>query len=389
MKKTYFGFVGMTAAVSLALAGCSAGAGTSAPSSAAAVQTDEAAQADGAAQTGAAAQADISGAKSSDAVREGNGAEGNGKAPEDIQGELMVYTSSGDDYMTDISKMFQEKYPNIDFQYFRSGTEEVVSKMMTEAKSSKIQCDVIMLADTPTFEKFKEDGLLEAYDYPEIDKLYPDFVDKDHMYYGTAIASTGIIYNTNLVSEAPESFTVFTDGVNKGKCVMPSPLYSGTAAYNLSLYTKLDNLGWEFYEQMKENDMQVVNGNGGVIKAVATGERTYGMCLDTDTLSAMNDGSPLAFVYPREGCSSICDPIAIMKDAPNSDMARLFVDFMLSREVREFAAQNYYKTAPRTDVAVPQGALSVEDRKMLYIDPRDLLGTKEADKQKFDVMFNQ
>ena len=112
----------------------------------------------------------------------------------------MVYTSSGDDYMTDISKMFQEKYPNIDFQYFRSGTEEVVSKMMTEAKSSKIQCDVIMLADTPTFEKFKEDGLLEAYDYPEIDKLYPDFVDKDHMYYGTAIASTGIIYNTNLVS---------------------------------------------------------------------------------------------------------------------------------------------------------------------------------------------
>mgnify|MGYP001774464179 FL=1 len=145
MKKTYFGFVGMTAAVSLALAGCSAGAGTSAPSSAAAVQTDEAAQADGAAQTGAAAQADISGAKSSDAVREGNGAEGNGKAPEDIQGELMVYTSSGDDYMTDISKMFQEKYPNIDFQYFRSGTEEVVSKMMTEAKSSKIQCDVIKI----------------------------------------------------------------------------------------------------------------------------------------------------------------------------------------------------------------------------------------------------
>lgn len=109
MKKTYFGFVGMTAAVSLALAGCSADAGTSAPSSAAAVQTDEAAQADRAAQT------DISEAKSSGAVREGNGAEGNGKAPEDIQGELMVYTSSGDDYMTDISKMFQEKYPNMIF----------------------------------------------------------------------------------------------------------------------------------------------------------------------------------------------------------------------------------------------------------------------------------
>lgn len=31
--------------------------------------------------------------------------------------------------------------------------------------------------------------------------------------------------------------------------------------------------------------MQVVNGNGGVIKAVATGERTYGMCLDRYAVS--------------------------------------------------------------------------------------------------------
>lgn len=362
MKKTYVVSVGIAAAASLALAGCS-GNGKAA-------QTLETVQ----------TQAP---------EKEENITENTETADEDIKGELMVYTSSGDDYMTDISEMFQEKYPNVKLEYFRSGTEEVVSKMMTEAKSSGIQCDAIMLADTPTFEKFKADGLLQAYDYPELDKLYPDFVDKDHMYYGTSIASTGIIYNTNLVTEAPVSLSVFTDPANKGKSVMPSPLYSGTAAYNLGIYTKLDDLGWDFYEKMKNNDIQVVNGNGGVIKAVATGERAYGMCLDTDTMAAINDGSPLAFVYPQEGCSSICDPVAIMKDAPHSDMAKLFVDFMLSKEVREFAAENYYKTAPRTDVAVPEGALSIEDRKMLYIDPKELLESKEADKQKFDAMFNQ
>ena len=309
-------------------------------------------------------------------------------APEDITGSVMLYTSSSDDYMTDIAMMFNEKYPNIDFEYYRSGTEEVVSKILTEEKSSGVQCDVIMLADTPTFEMFKADGMLMKYDYPEIDMMYEDFVDPDHMYYGTSVASTGIVYNTNLVEEAPTSLSVFTDPENKDNCVMPSPLYSGTAAYNLGVYTRMDGLGWDFYQQMKDNGMQVVNGNGGVIDAVANGEKAYGMCLDTDTNVAINNGSPLGFAYPEEGCSSICDPIAIIEGTENEEAAKIFVDFMLSKEVREFASENYFKTAPRKDVEPHEGILSIDERTIISADPKELNDTKEQDKEAFDVMYN-
>lgn len=308
---------------------------------------------------------------------------------EDITGKVTLYTSSSDDYMTDITELFNEKYPNIEFEYFRSGTEEVISKIMTEEKSSGVQCDVVMLADTPTFEMLKEKDMLIKYEYPELDQMYDEFVDPDHMYYGTSVASTGIIYNTDMVTEEPDSFEIFTDEANKGNCVMPSPLYSGTAAYNLGVYTRMDNLGWDFYQKMKDNDMQVVNGNGGVINAVANGERAYGMVLDTDTYVAINNGSPVAFVYPKEGCSSICDPIAIMKGTKNEEAAKVFVDFMLSKEVREFAAKNYFKTAPRKDVEPAEGVLSLEQRTILGSDPKELYETKEDDKAKFDAMFNQ
>lgn len=308
---------------------------------------------------------------------------------EDITGKVMLYTSSSDDYMTDITALFNEKYPNIEFEYYRSGTEEVISKIMTEEKSSGVQCDVVMLADTPTFEMLKEKDMLMQYEYPEIDQMYEEFVDPDHMYYGTSVASTGIIYNTNMVTEAPDSFEIFTDEANKGNCVMPSPLYSGTAAYNLGVYTRMENLGWDFYQSMKDNDMQVVNGNGGVIDAVANGEKAYGMVLDTDTYVAINNGSPVAFVYPEEGCSSICDPIAIMKGTENEQAAKIFVDFMLSKDVREFAAENYYKTAPRKDVEPAEGVLGLDERTILSSDPKELYETKEDDKAKFDAMFNQ
>lgn len=307
----------------------------------------------------------------------------------EVSGSVMLYTSSSDDYMTDIASMFQEKYPNISFEYYRSGTEEVVSKIMTEEKSSGVQCDVIMLADTPTFEMLKENGLLMQYDYPEIDQMYEDFVDPDHMYYGTAVGSTGIIYNTDMVTEAPTSLTVFTDPANKGNCVMPSPLYSGTAAYNLGVYTRMEDLGWDFYQDMKDNEMQVVNGNGGVIDAVANGEKAYGMVLDTDSYVAINNGSPIAFVYPEEGCSSICDPIALVNGTENEEAAKIFMDFMLSKEVREFAAENYFKTAPRKDVEPVAGMPSIAERKILSSDPKELYATKEDDKAKFDQMYNQ
>lgn len=307
----------------------------------------------------------------------------------DIKGSVMLYTSSGDDYVTDIIDLFSKEYPNIELNYYRSGTEEVVSKILTEQKSSGIQCDVIMLADTPTFEMFKAENLLLKYDYPEADQMYEDFVDPDHMYYGTAVASTGIIYNTSMVTQAPTSLSIFTDPAIKGNCVMPSPLYSGTAAYNLGVYTSMDNLGWDFYQAMKDNEMQVVNGNGGVITAVANGEKAYGMVLDTDSFKAIDNGSPIAFVYAEEGCSSICDPIAIVKDTKNEEAAKIFVDFMLSREVREFAAQNYYKTAPRKDVEPVSGILSISERKILSVDPKELYSTKEESKKKFDEMFNQ
>ena len=65
---------------------------------------------------------------------------------------------------------------------------------------------------------------------------------------------------------------------------------------------------------------------------------------------AINNGSTIAFAYPEEGCSSICDPISLVNGTENEEAAKIFMDFMLSKEVREFAAENYFKTAPRKDV---------------------------------------
>ena len=190
----------------------------------------------------------------------------------EISGDIMIYTSAEDAFISEVCAMFNEKYPEANAQYYRSGTEEVISKIMAEKMTNSLQADLIMVSDAPTFESLKANDLLQPYDSPELDNIYTEFVDPEHYYYGTFPAAMGIVYNTNLVTEAPTSWLDLLSEDAKANTVMPNPLYSGTAANALMELTRAGGLGWDYYQGLYDNEVMVVNGNGGVINSVAAGE---------------------------------------------------------------------------------------------------------------------
>ena len=98
---------------------------------------------------------------------------------------------------------------------------------------------------------------------------------------------------------------------------MPSPLYSGAAAYLLSGFTGEAQLGWDFFEKLKANNTVSVRGNGAVLKSVASGEKPYGMLVDFMAMNAKQKGSPIEFVFPDEGVPAVTEPVAIMTTAKN------------------------------------------------------------------------
>lgn len=308
-------------------------------------------------------------------------------AATEVSGDLMIYTSAEDAFISEVCARFNAKYPDANAEYYRSGTEEVISKVMAEKMTDSLQADLIMVSDAPTFEGLKANGLLQAYDSPELDNIYTEFVDPEHYYYGTFPAAMGIVYNTDLVSTAPESWQDLLTAEAKGNAVMPNPLYSGTAANALLELTRTNGIGWEFYQGLLDNDMMVVNGNGGVINSVASGENAYGIACDSNALAAAASGSPLAFVYPKEGVPATADPIGITSTTDNLTAAQAFVDFMLSEEIQTLGRTLIGKAPIRKGLELPAGSLSVEDRVNLVSDAKMLYEAREADKSKFAEMF--
>ncbi|PAD41146.1 MULTISPECIES: ABC transporter substrate-binding protein [Bacillaceae] len=303
-----------------------------------------------------------------------------------IAGTLSFYTSQPDADAEALVAGFREQYPDVDVTIFRSGTEEVVSRLLAEEEAGSVQADVLLLADAVTFENLKEKDLLLPYESPELAHIPADFVDQDYMYIGTKLMATVLAYNTDLVEEAPTSWFELTADNAKGELTMPSPLYSGAAAYNAGVFSRNDDFGWSFYEKLYENETTVVQGNGGVVQAVAGGEASYGMVVDFVVANAKEQGSPIDFVYPEEGVPVITEPIAITKNSKNEGAAKAFVDFVLSEEGQQLGKDVGY-TPIREGIDAPAGLKGGDELHVLSADLADLLEGREEDKEQFQSIF--
>ncbi|WP_438349341.1 ABC transporter substrate-binding protein [Paenibacillus sp. FA6] len=303
-----------------------------------------------------------------------------------ISGKLSFYTSQPEEDATQLVQAFNVKYPDVQVETFRSGTEEVAAKIQAEKQAGQVQADVLLLADSVTFESLKSQDLLMSYKSAERDQIADELMDADGMYTGTKVIATILAVNTDKVSTLPTSWQVLTSDEAKDDAIMPSPLYSGAAAYNIGIFSRTDSFGWEFLGKLKANNMSVIKGNGAVLKAVASGEKSYGIVVDYMVAREKAKGSAIELIYPAEGVPIITEPIGIVNNTDSIEAAKVFVDFVLSKDGQELAAEIGY-TPIRNGITPPEGLKGISDLTLLSGDIAILTSEREADKKQFTELF--
>lgn len=304
---------------------------------------------------------------------------------QDVSGKLVLYTSQPNADAQQTVDAFKAIYPDIEVDWIRDGTTKVMAKLRAEFEAGAPQPDVLLIADMVTMEGLKAEGRLMKHTGADVSAYDPAIMDADRAYFSTKLITTGIVYNTAAPMK-PTSYKDLLSPEAKNKIAMPSPLTSGAATIHMAALTSHSDLGWDFYEGLAEQGANPKGGNGGTYKAVAGGEKLYGFVVDFLPIRNKQDGAPVEFVFPDEGVSAVTEPIAILSTAQNPAAAKAFVDFLLSPEGQQLAADQGYLPA-HPDITPPKGFPPRDQIELMAFDPAKALADDKANKERFIDIF--
>jgi iron(III) transport system substrate-binding protein len=308
-------------------------------------------------------------------------------AAANAQQKLYVYTSMKESMIGDLKTGFIKKYPDIKVDFQSAGAGKLMAKIAAERESGKILADVLWTSEVPDFYQMKKQDLLQAYIPAESKLLLNPLPDYDGSFTAVRLGTLGIAYNTRLIKEAPKTWTDVQKPAFKGAYGIANPALSGTAYMSVAVLSKA--FGWGYFEALRANGAKMGKGSGQVVDDTASGDLLASLAVDYITLDKIDKGATLALVYPPE-MLLIPSPIAIIKNSPNTEAAKKFVDYVLSKEGQSVIANE--GTLPvRADVKVPERFKLplVEDavKRAMKIDYQAIMAEKEATIKKFtDIM---
>jgi iron(III) transport system substrate-binding protein len=285
------------------------------------------------------------------------------------EGKIVWYTSIELQTAEKIAKAFETAHPGIDVQVERNGCERIVQRIAQERSSNIHAADVVECSDMTALLNWKKQGWLAAYVPADVGKYPADYRDPDGFYATDRLTLSPIEYNTKLVKpeEVPKSFADLLDPKWKGKIVKAHPGYSGTimtVTYEISR-----DLGWDYLKKLGTQQVMQVQSAADPPKKVAQGERPVaadgGEYLP---LQMIEKGAPLALVYPTEGTPTIPGGSGVVVDAPHPDAARVFANYLFSKDGQQLLVDMARMRSAHPDVKLPPDMKPLSEIKTMKAD---------------------
>lgn len=305
------------------------------------------------------------------------------------EGSVTIWSVSGE-YVPQAMAKFQQRYPAIKVNALKLGNTEIAQRVLTENRAGTHNVDVIHVPVAQML-GVKQAGLLEKHAWRNMAGWPEDIRNSGDGYYSVfmAVYNTAA-YNTKLVAakDAPTSWEALIDPKWKGKTVISlSP--TEQLLLSAAMWGKDGKVDWEKATKYWDDFFRVVvpattASHTTAATMIASGEYSLWVTAPTSVVSRMarDDNAPLALapISPIAGPSRA---IAIVKDAPHPNAAKLVADYLTSTEGQvEFAEAAVQTPSDPKAVALSATSRSLMNIK-LYTIPIELL-TAENTKRSSD-----
>jgi len=227
------------------------------------------------------------------------------------------------------------------------------------AEKSRPVADVAYLGIT-FGEKAVQEDVVQGYKPEHFDEIPADLKDPEGKWMAIHYGAIAFIVNKDALGDVPvpQSWADLLKPEYKGKVGFLDPTsasvgYSVVTAANIAMGGSLDNWnpGFKYLQQLEQNG--AIHPKQTATAKVMKGE--IPILIDADFngyTMKYNDNAPVEVVIPQEGSLKIPYIISLVKNAPNEENGKKYIDFMLSDEGQQLFAQGYVR--PIRSIQIPK-----------------------------------
>jgi len=288
------------------------------------------------------------------------------------EGKAVIYGNISADHQEWLRVDFNKRY-GVKLDGYRASGERVANRLLTEARSNKLDADVLAPSNEHIPALIKA-GIAGRYDSPER-AAYPDNY-KDRLGYWTAydLNVAVIAYNTRLVSanEVPKKYDDFLD-----------PKWKGNFALDMDPDKSI--MGWfktwgvertkKFLQAINKNEVVVRKGHTLMAQLLCAGEFKAAIDLYAYRLAYLKHtrGCPVEISYP-DPTPATPSPVGVVRTTPRPYAAALLLDYILSEPAQKIFSESARISARRSIRArYPETDIEAKAVKILLLTPEDAI----------------
>ena len=246
------------------------------------------------------------------------------------EGTVSYYTTMTLSQSKKVVDKFQEKYPFIKPELFRGGGDEVLNRILNEARGGLNAWDVVSTRGDSVL-TLRDAKLITPYRSPESKFIDRDMVDDEGYWTAYYVNPYVLGYNTKLVKkdEVPKTYEELLDPKWKGKKISIDDSAYGFLAGLIHAWGKEKAV--EYFKKLAAQEPVPQRGNTNRVQLTMAGEYPLIIAYAPTIQRETSKGHPMDWV-PLEPVPVQVNPMMLAAKAPHPNAGKLFIDFLLSKE---------------------------------------------------------
>jgi iron(III) transport system substrate-binding protein len=278
--------------------------------------------------------------------------------------EVVLYTTTNLEEASAMGGHFKAKYPFLDVNVNRAEGERIVTKILQETRAKKTLVDVMQ---TPAFylHALRKRGIVGEYTSAE-NPFFPRNFKEEKYWTTTYYNPYVVLYNTKLVSaqNLPKRYADLLGSFWKNKMILEKDKIDWFTAM---LHILGREQGIKYMRDLSRQDPMLRIGQTLITQLVAAGETALQINANAVTVNRLKQkGAPIDWVAPGP-LPGLMVGVGLISQAPHPAAARLFVDFLLSKEGQQLY-QSAGRLVARSDLPQDE-SLRVRGAQIVPVDP--------------------